>query len=150
MRHPEAAARLMRPRPGWKVERAGHGNDDIAWQDACVALGGCEPLAYCAFAWVLNGDRQARRQLEPHLLELLQRIGVPPGLEPCELVALSLDEQHSPAQQRQDRLRALVLGVDVKEWQRLYRRPHAALLCEVETLLGDAWRQIKQRDDEAA
>jgi hypothetical protein len=150
MQHPEAAARLMRPKPGWKSERAGHGNDDLQWQDACVALGGCDALAYSAFAWVLNGDRQARRQLEPHLLELLQRVGMPPGLDPRELVALALDEQHSPATQRQDKLRALVLGVDAKEWQHRFRRPHAALLSEIESLLGDAWRTIQRRDDEAA
>lgn len=149
MRHPEACARLMRPRPAFRIEPGSTDHNREDWTDACLALGGSSELAFAAFAWCFNADRNSRRVLERHLLGLLGVLSLPCGVEPAELVELALDEQHAPQEQRRDDLRALVIGIRPMEWRHHCRRPHAALLAELDSLAGDAWRTIRQRSDDA-
>lgn len=147
MRHPEHVARLLREKPAWK-EPAEYGSRDhaaLGFEDACIALAGSSPLAAAAFLWVHNGDASSRQQLAPHLLDHLARFSLPDSLDPGELVALALDEQHAPGTQRKDALRALVLGVSVEDWDRHWKRPHARLLSEIDSLAGDAWRVARDR-----
>ena len=148
MRHPDQLARHLRQRSTWREPGEGRGSRDhdaLDWTDAALALGGCSPLAGAAFGWVHVGDRASRRQLEQHLLGLVARSSLPDGLDPDALVQLALDEQHAPENQRKDRLRALVLGVDARTWKHTYQRPHARLLIEIEALVSDAWRVARDR-----
>ena len=148
MRHPEQVARLLRPRSTWREPGEGRGSRDhdaLDWTDAALALGGCSEIAGAAFGWVHVGDHGARRVLEHHLRGVLDRAAGRDADHLADLVGLALDEQHAPQAQRQDRLRALVLGIDGTKWDRHYRTPHARLLSEIDSLVSDAWRIARQR-----
>ena len=153
MRHPEHVARLLRERSTWREpfqQRGSREHDAENWTDAAAALAGAGPLPSAAFLWCHNADTGSRRLLEHHLRGVLARFPLPESADPAELVALALDEQHCPQQQRRDDLRALVLGLPAKVWQTRYRTPHARLLAEIDSLVGDAWRVARDRLDDAA
>jgi hypothetical protein len=150
--HPDAVAHHLRQQSTWRdLQPRGdreHGAED--WTDACLAIAGCSPLAYAAFAWVHNADASSRRTLEHHLHAQLARVRLPDGLDPDVLVQLALDEQHAPENQRRDGLRAAVLGLSPSVWKRDYQNAHARLLGEISALVSDAWRVARARIDEAA
>jgi hypothetical protein len=152
MSHPDHVARKMRQQSTWREPyetRGGRDHDAFTVEDACLALGGAAPLATAAFLWSFNADPASRCQLAEHLHALLRRLRPPAGLDPVELVALALDEQHAPQAQRRDDLRALVLGISVKEWDRNWKGLHARLLSELDSLASDAWRVARARLDAA-
>jgi hypothetical protein len=147
MRHPAQVATLLQPRRGWKIERGTTDFSGDDWTDAAAALAGASPLATASFLWIHCRDSASRRVLEVHLLTLVGELSN--GVTAGELVSLALDEQHAPQAQRRDDLRALVLGVPLKRWERHYRQPHARLLSEIDSLAGDAWRVARVRMDAA-
>lgn len=151
MRHPEHVAGLLREGSAWREPfqvRGGRDHDAEDWTDAAAALAGAGELPSAAFLWVHNADAASRRTLEAHLLSLVGELSN--GVTAAELVRLALDEQHAPAAQRRDDLRALVLGIDPGAWRRQYQQVHARLLAEVDSLVGDAWRTARRRLDDAA
>lgn len=148
MRHPEHVAGLLREGSTWREPfqvRGGRAFDAESWEDACHALAGAGPLPTAAFMWCHVGDHSARHQLGRHLLAFAQRMTLPAEVDPGELVRLALDEQHAPEAQRRDDLRALVLGLTLKQWRQRYRDVHARLLAEVDSLVSDAWRVARGR-----
>lgn len=151
--HPDACARLLRPRSTWREpfeNRGSRDHDAVDWEDACHALAGCEPLAYAAFVF-RHSDDPPTPELVAHLLQVAERALPEPvdGVTPVALVELLLREERAPAVQRTEKHRYLALGLTRGQWRHRLHQPYNRLAAELDALVSDAWRVARRRLDAA-
>jgi hypothetical protein len=151
MHHPEAVARLMRPRSTWRdhTERGSRDHEALDWQDACLALAGCTGLAYDAFM-LKHSEEPPTPALVEYLLAVARHaLGSGDTVTPAQLVELLLREERAPEVQRTERHRYLACGLARGTWRYHVARPYSALAAELESLVSDAWRVARERVGES-
>jgi len=147
MRHPDACARLLRPRSTWREPFENRGSRDheaVDWEDACHALAGCEPLAYAAFVF-RHSDDPPTPELVRHLLHVAERAIIGSDITPDMLVELLLREERAPESQRTQKHRQLALGITRGVYRARIARPYSVVAAELEALVSDAWRVARRR-----
>lgn len=151
MHHPEHVARLIRPRSTWRdsSERSSRDHDALDWQDACLMLAGCDPLAFHAFTFRHSQEPPARELVE-HLLDVAEREINGSGTVTAEqLVEVLLLEERAPESQRSERHRAAAIGITRSAWRHRAARPYARLAAALDVLVSDAWRVARARAEDA-
>jgi len=146
MRHPDAVARLIRPRSTWRdlSERGSRDHDAVDWEDACHALAGCEPLAYAAFVF-RHSDDPPTPELLRHLLLVAEKAIIGSEVTAEMLVELLLREERAPESQRTQKHRQLALGITRGVYRARIARPYSVVAAELEALVSDAWRVARDR-----
>lgn len=147
MFHPEGVARLLRERSTWRepTERGSRDHDALAWEDACHALAGCEPLAFQAFQ-LRHSEDPPGRELVAHLLKVAERaLAGSEKVTAEQLVELLLREERAPENQRTEKHRYLAFGLTRGQWKHRAAKPYAVVAAELESLASDAWRVARQR-----
>jgi hypothetical protein len=150
MRHPDAVARLMRPRSTWRdgSERGSRDHDALGFEDAAHLLASAPPVAYAAFQ-LRHSDERPDLELLQHLLAIAKR-ELRPGLKvtPETLVIMAVAEERCAESQRTAKHRYTFAGVSRGFWEWNCERPYARVSAAIDQLCGDCWRAILARSEE--
>jgi len=145
--HPDACARLLRPRSTWREpfeNRGSRDHDALSFEDACHALAGASPLAFQAFQ-LRHSEDPPGRELVQHLLHVAEKAIMGSDVQPEQLVELLLREERAPESQRTQKHRQLALGITRGVYRARIARPYSEVAAALEMLVADAWRVARRR-----